>query len=101
MLNVYEKLLKFKDDPEAFRRESKQIIDETIASYSEEKQIRMRSLQWSIDQELSNFKDPVARLNHIISMFYTQLDKFNDALQGNIKQHTKSAPVLEFKKRDS
>lgn len=102
---VFDTLVKLKDDPEAFDRERQRLLEETISSFPEEKQQRARSMQWKLEQDLDKFKDPVARYNQIIKMFYAQLSIFQDSLNGLLTgqspQVTDKAPVLEFKKKNS
>jgi len=95
--DTYDRLVEFKDDPEAFQAETKRIIDEAIESFPEERRERMRAIQWGVDQELAKYKDPVARYNRIVAMMYESLGDLNRALKGELQQ-TEKAPVLDFKK---
>ena len=44
----------------------------------QERQTRMRAYQWRLEQELSHYKDPVARMNKMVELFWDGVNKFKD-----------------------
>lgn len=102
--DIYNRLVVFAQDEEGFNAEVENIVEEFIQSQPEDRRERLRAQHWRINQELAKFKDPTARLNRMIEMFYAQLREFQFALTNPShpavqKQATDKAPVLEFKKK--
>ncbi len=87
----------FITDPVAFEQERQRLIEQTIKTAKPENQARLRALQWNIDQQLSHYHHPVARLNKMIELFYDGLFRFRDALNGKYPTRTNTS-VLPFKK---
>ena len=46
-----------------------------------ERRLRAQQYQWQIEGELRKYKDPVARMNHMIEIFWAGVYEFNDALK--------------------
>jgi len=92
----------YKTDPEEFERITRAEIDRIIEGADPEYRNRLRGLQFTIDTKLSKCKDPVARLNKMIELFWAGLDEFNIALDGQLPLDPKedSAKVLHFEKKD-
>lgn len=65
----------YQEDPETFEAEAKEAVESYISSVPEECQQRLRQLQWKIDNELRKFKDPIARMNHMIEIFYSMVQE--------------------------
>lgn len=70
----------YKSDPEAYQEHCKELIEDTISQFPECKQEALRQLQWRIDGELRKYKDPLARMNKMIEMFWEGVIEFNDVL---------------------
>lgn len=62
-----------------------------------DKRKRLEALQWRIDKELEQYKDPVARYNHMVTLFWEQVGKFQDALEGKLPN--KYDNITKFKRR--
>jgi len=76
----------YKDDPAAFELMKKDAIEHQLNKYLEagkdETQVnRLRAIIWRQEQELNKFKDPLARHNKLIELFFDQNTKFADALR--------------------
>lgn len=56
-------------------------IEDFINSCSEENQQSLRQLQWRLDQELNKYKNPVARYNRMVELFWDQVTTFQQALE--------------------
>ena len=100
-LDAYDELLKLKDDPKAFIERQKEIINEAIAQCPEKYQKKLAQQQWCLEQELSKYKDPTARMNKMVEIFWQGVYKFEDTLRGNsieAEPRTK-ADVIPFKKK--
>ena len=103
---IFERLVQFAEDKEAFDREVENIVEEFIMSQPEERREQLRRLHWRINRELDTYKNPQARLNRMIAMFYEQLREFQFALVNPNhpslnRQPTEKAAVLEFKKKST
>ena len=107
---LFTELTELADNPEAFEAKRKQLLEANMIRMCQgcpEKLARCRAQQWRIDQELSKYKDPLARYNKMVEMFWTQFSQFQvqlNSLQGElenagvdaseIKQAT--AEILQF-----
>ncbi len=92
----------FQKDPELFEAERKKLIQETINSFPPEYQARANGLQFKIEATLSKYKDPVARMNKMVEIFWGHFQEFQEVMNdpaGFVKTpDKKSAPgkVLHF-----
>ncbi len=101
--SIYERLVKLKDDPVEFDKAKNEVFENFIQCYPEPRRERLRSMQWRIEQELKRYKDPVARFNHMVAMFFEGVQKFHLTLAGVAKgeatsQPTDSNKVIAFKR---
>lgn len=80
-INIYEQLLPFKDDPEAFERESKRILELEFSKLPEERKQEAYKFQWVLEGKLRKFKNPQARFNEFVEIFWKQFYEFNNALK--------------------
>ena len=96
--STYEKMLKSlgDDDPNAFEEAKNEIIEEFIMTHPPETQKRLRQKQWLIDNELRKFKDPTARLNRMVEMFWSQVREFQASLL--TLEHPEMAKIEKPKK---
>ena len=97
MVRMYE------DDPEAFDRERQEIIDDFIENLpNEECRLRMRQFQFRIDSQLRKYKDPVARMNKMVELFWEGFKTFQETLHacatGNpmVSANQPNAEILPF-----
>jgi len=67
-------------DPEQFERESRAIIEKTIASFPEHHRKRARGLQFKIDRTLASCNDPLSRMNKMVEIFWEHFRQFHDIL---------------------
>lgn len=101
----------YQEDPEAFEREHRQVIDRFIETLpSEDGKLRARQFQFRIDRELRPFKDPVARMNKMMELFWEgvkefqhTLKDFQQAVDGDITiptktNHQEKASVIKLKR---
>lgn len=71
----------YKEDPEAFEAEKRRILEDFIASLpTEDARRRARGLQFKIDAQLTNIKDPVAKMNKMVELFWEGFKEFHDVL---------------------
>ena len=57
-------------------------VEEFINSIEdEERRLKLQRLQFRIDRELRNYKDPVARMNKMVELFWEGFEEFNEVLQ--------------------
>jgi len=66
-----------KRDPESFETRRLQSIEELINSAPEERQQRLRCLQWKIDRVRDKMATPLAACVAISDMMWDSLDKLN------------------------
>lgn len=109
LVDLYDELLGLQqaEDMEAFEKRRQEILDKHIIKMCngcEEKLKRCRAMQWRIDHELSKYKDPIARYNKMVEMFWAQfrdlqevLNKLPAALEGESIPERETAKVFEFR----
>ena len=66
-----------KRDPESFENRRLQSIEELINSAPEDRQHRLRCLQWKIDRVRDKMSTPLAACVAISDMMWDSLDKLN------------------------
>lgn len=83
MMNVTFDELKtlFETDPVAAEQKANEIIEEYIMTLPDERQQRVRAINWRIQQELRHVKDPTARMNKMVEMFWNGVKEFQDVLK--------------------
>ena len=64
---------------DSYRQEQ---VEEFIQTLPEDRQQRARQFQWRIDQELTRFRDPTQRFNHMVAMFWGGVTRLQSALSG-------------------
>lgn len=92
----------FETDPIAAEKKVVLIIDEYIYTLDEEKQQRARAYNWRIQQDLRKFKDPIARMNRMVEMFWAGVKEFQHTLETpqNIVDQSGKPSVVQFPKKD-
>lgn len=70
----------FKTDPVAAQAKANSIIDDYIQTLEPEKQQRARAYNWRLQQELRHYKDPIARMNKMVELFWIGVEQFQAAL---------------------
>lgn len=85
----------YKNDPDLFEVRCRELIEDVISSCPPERQERLRQYQWKIDQTLSGYKDPIARMNKMVELFWEGVGKFQNALEGKTPPQT-TAKVLNL-----
>ncbi len=95
----------FKKNPEAFYKKCDQIIESKLIEMCGDDPLRLeryKKMHWRIQQELFKFKDPIARHNKLVEIFWKQVDQFhkslNDLSHNHTKENKKSATIIHFKK---
>lgn len=108
-----EWMLLAKSDPEEFEKRRKHVIDDFISSAPEDRQQRLRGLQWRIDIERRRCSNPLAaciRLSDMMWNFVYAEDGFLNTLKMLRAAHSRvetgekeprSAEILPFKVRGS
>jgi len=98
--DLIDLLEKSPEDFEEYRKAyiNKQI--ERICGDCPERLERCKKFQWRLEQELRKYKDPLARYNAMIKMFWDQFSEFQQAV--NLQQITaeakQNADILQFPK---
>lgn len=69
-----------KTNPQAFADYHEEMIEEYIQSLPKDRQIAAWQFQWNLTGELSKYKDPIARMNRMVELFWEQTYKFQDAM---------------------
>jgi len=101
----------YREDPEGFEREQREVIEDFIESLpNEDCKHKARQFQFRIDRELRPFKDPVARMNKMVELFWEGFKEFQHVLQAcstgepnPVPTESKSnekAEILEFRRRE-
>ena len=61
---------------------TRQDIEDFIDSVEDEDQkLKLQQLQFRIDRELRKYKDPVARMNKMVELFWEGFNEFNNILK--------------------
>ncbi len=69
----------YQSDPAEFERQVREKIDEIIQNADPKYRKRLQGLQFTIDCTLKKYKDPVARMNKMVELFWEGFLKFRDA----------------------
>ena len=80
-LEVYEELLKLRDDPDKFEERAAAIWEQFVSELPPEKHRAAQQFNWSIQGQLRQYKDPTARMNKMVELFMNGLQTFQLALQ--------------------
>lgn len=87
-------------DPEAFYQEARRRIDEAISNADPRNHASLRGLQFQIDTKLAHYKDPVARMNEMVRLFWKGVNRLDTVLHGeSLPTYEKPAIVLPFEPR--
>lgn len=82
LLDDFEKLREANErDPEEAYQLGRGMIEDYINSLPEDRQQRLRGMQFTIDQTLSKYKDPVARMNKMVELFWQGVYEFESTLR--------------------
>ena len=66
--------------PDELLAYKEKLIETYISSVPEERQQRLRQLQWKIDGELRKYKDPIAKMNKMAELFWEGVATFQSTL---------------------
>lgn len=78
--NFDEMVVLFAKDPDAAQAKAESMIEEYINTLDPEKQQRARAYNWRLQQELRHYKDPIARMNKMVELFWSGVNRFNEVL---------------------
>ncbi len=93
-------------DPDEFERLSGALIRETLENVPEEYRAQAYGVQLRIEQRLRKYKDPIARMNAMVEIFWQQFREFQEVLNDprevleNKRRCGTSAKVIPFKGPD-
>jgi len=98
----------YMEDPDAFEVETRKMIVEVIESFPEESRDKFRAKQWRLEQDLNKIKNPLERMNKMVTLFWIQVAEFTDSQKTfgvPFKERTKDEPtkpckVINFNKDD-
>ena len=92
-------------DPEAFEQQRQQAIEHMITSVPQERQQRLRGLQWRVDVERAKYKNALMGCRQAFNMMWDSVYSehgLQRALNFDLPQHRAvQAEVLAFKPRAS
>lgn len=94
----------YQEDPGRFEQLSREIIRQTIESFPEHHRKRAQGLQFRIDCALRGYRDPVARMNRMVEIFWEYFQQFYDVLHDPEKVlkeregEATSAKVIPFRR---
>ncbi len=69
-----------RDDADEFERCRRLLIDRTIESFPPEHRRRGYGLQFRLDLELGRYRDPLARMNRMVEIFWDGVHRFREVL---------------------
>ena len=70
----------YRSDPEAFEAMRKLLIEQAIEGFPVEQRARAYGLQFRIDAELRHYKDPIARMNRMVEIFWEGVRRFQETV---------------------
>jgi hypothetical protein len=97
----------YRRDPVSFEEQRRRLIQGMIDDLPEENRARAYGLQLKIDAELSRYKDPVARMNRMVELFWEGVGQFQQVLtdpgkvlqeRAQEKEGARPARVLPFRR---
>ena len=68
------------NDPHQFEVLRREILNKSIDSYPERYRQRAWGLQFALDCELAKYKNPVARMNRMVELFWEKFYEFQSAV---------------------
>lgn len=72
-----DKVAMAQNDPAGFSRLSEQVIANYINGIENpEQKLKMQQAQFRLQSQLRKYKDPVARFNKMVSLFWQQVNEF-------------------------
>lgn len=88
----------FETDPNAAEIKVSKIIEDYISTLSPERQQRARAFNWRIQQDLRKFKDPQARMNRMVELFWKGVKEFQQVMQNpeEVLNQRKHTSILNF-----
>lgn len=91
----------FENDPPAAEVKVKEIMDEYITTLTPERKQRAEAFNWRIQQDLRNFKDPTARMNRMVEMFWTGVKEFQHVLENpqQVLDQQGKPSIVQFPKK--
>lgn len=94
----------YKEDQAKFEKITKAMIDDVIDGASEENKKIYRAKQWRLEQELGKVKDPLERMNRMVSIFWSGVNEFvaatkNFKYQEPQPQQTNPCQVIDIKRK--
>lgn len=105
--SVYEKLQGiYQQDPEEFERLSSGLIRQALDEVPDEFKAQAYGIQRRIEHQLNKYKDPIARMNAMVEIFWQQFHEFQAVINDprevleNKRRCGTLAKVLPFKKPD-
>lgn len=103
--SVYEKLQGiYQKDPEEFERLSGDLIRQALDDVPDELKAQAYGLQRRIEHQLKKYKDPIARMNAMVEIFWQQFQEFQAVINDprevleNRRRCGTSAKVIPFNK---
>jgi hypothetical protein len=83
--DVYDELRDlFATDPAAAEKRAAEIIQSYINTLEDDKKQRAAAFNWRIQQELRNYKDPTARMNKMVELFWNGVKEFQSVLNAAV-----------------
>ncbi len=95
----------FVKDPEEFKKVTDKMISDFIDSVPPEKQKKLERKQWRLDHELGKIKNPLARMNKMVNIFWEGVNEFRDVtskltMEDVLPEEKPDTNVVDFKKKD-
>lgn len=80
-IQMYEELIKLKEQsPELIEKRIEEMWDEFFNSLKPDERERAKQFKWQIDGQLRGIKNPTARLNKMIDIFWQGVQNFQMSL---------------------
>lgn len=95
----------YQTDPDRFEKLRSELIRQTVESFPAGHKEQAYRLQFQLDARLRKYKDPVARMNKMVEIFWHQVWQFRDVLQNPdrtisaLEEKKKETTIIPFRKR--
>ncbi len=102
--SIYEQLQGiYQQDPEEFERLSSDLIRQALDDVPDELKAQAYGIQRRIEHQLKKYKDPIARMNAMVEIFWQQFHEFQAVINDprevleNKRRCGTSAKIIPFK----
>ncbi len=96
----------YKKDPDEFEIVTTVMIDSVISTARADNREKLRAKQWRLQQDLKKIKDPLERMNRMVSIFWSGVHEFVNvtkdlSITKNVSiTNQKACKIINIKQQD-